>query len=67
LVLNTQKYLFNGETQYYCLLNGKTSFTDNPKKAMRYHTEDGAKVQAHCLGWHWSAVERVFLSDEPVI
>jgi hypothetical protein len=67
LVINSHKYIFNGETEYYCLIAGKTSVTDNPKRAMRFHTEEGAQTQAHVLGWHWSAVERKFAADEPCL
>lgn len=61
LVLNIREYLHGcGTKQFYCL----QGTTDNPKLAMRYHTEEGAQQQAHAMGWQWSAVEHSFPGDE---
>lgn len=66
LVMNIRKYLVGGGEQVYYRLdeNQKASTTNNPKKALRFLTEEGAKAQAHCVGWDWSAVERQFRGDE---
>jgi hypothetical protein len=69
LVINVHEFLMcSGATQFYCLNEkNEASTTDNPKKAMRYHTEEGAKIQAHFLGWYWTAMEHKFKADEPCI
>jgi hypothetical protein len=69
LVMNIHTLLMgSGEHSYYCLDEaGNANTTDNPKKALRFHTEEGAKAQARCAGWHWSAVEKQFPGDEPCV
>ena len=69
LVMNIREYLVGGgESVYSCLdERHEASTTTNPKKAMRFLTEEGAQAQAHCVGWHWSAIERSFPGDEPAI
>ena len=69
LVMNIHEYLVRGGEQvYYCLdEQHQASETTNPKKALRFLTEEGAKVCAHSVGWHWSAIERSFPGDEPCV
>lgn len=66
LVLNVREYLMSGGKREYACLNekGESATTDNPKKALRFHTEEGAQAQAYVLGWHWTAVQVNFNGDE---
>jgi hypothetical protein len=56
-----------GKAQYYCVtpVNGMSSSTENPKRAMRFFTEEGAKATAHALGWGWHATPYEFDGNEP--
>jgi hypothetical protein len=69
LVMNVHEYLMgSGDQVYYCLDESRNaSTTSNPKKAMRFLTEEGAQAQAHCAGWYWSVVEKQFRGDEQAI
>lgn len=50
---------------YYCLTSGgDPATTTNPKIAMRWVTEDGAKQQAERLGIWWCAVPITFPGNE---
>ena len=52
--------------EYYCITSsGDPAITENPKRAMRWHSQEGAEQFAARLGWRWTAEEVHFRGDEP--
>jgi hypothetical protein len=58
---------FIRESQYLMIgLDGEIETTENPKRAMRWFTEEGAKAFAERLGWPWKVVRVKFNANELV-
>ena len=53
------------ENEYFCVsASGETDVTENPKRAMRWMTYEGAAQAAERLGWPWFAVKVLFDGSE---
>ena len=61
-----KKALF-GEPQYYRVdYTGKFTTTEDPKRALRWLTQEGAVSMVRSLGRRWEAVPYEFDGSEPV-